>query len=97
MNRVKVFYSDLDINISDSRETHRNLAQRGTLEDTFDSVIQRLLDHETAVSIIGRCNNCKGQFKSAIEKGRGSGKPQTNRQAAYHSDSQIKVSQDDNR
>lgn len=32
--------------ISVSEKTYKDLAQRGTLEDTFDSVIQKLLKEE---------------------------------------------------
>jgi predicted CopG family antitoxin len=35
--------------ISVSEKTYRDLAQRGTLEDTFDSVIQKLLKEKQEV------------------------------------------------
>jgi predicted CopG family antitoxin len=36
--------------ISISEKTYKDLAQRGTLEDTFDSVIRQLLEKEKTVA-----------------------------------------------
>lgn len=41
------------IQIRVSRDTHRQLVDRGNLDDTFDSVIKRLLDEGSEVAAEG--------------------------------------------
>jgi predicted CopG family antitoxin len=47
--------------ISVSERTYKNLAQMGTLEDTFDSVISRMIEKEKRIAMSGQTLAGTGQ------------------------------------
>ena len=53
--------------ISIRETTYKDLAQMGTLEDTFDSVISRLIENQKAVSAQDSFQGAKGQTAAATE------------------------------
>jgi predicted CopG family antitoxin len=51
-------------------DTYESLRHRGTIPESFNYVINQILEHhEKAVSIIGDCETCKAKFREAIRKG----------------------------